>query len=111
MFHLLTSQISFRTTLGPTDGEWQNYIKASYDLLCDEKGDPPTGDSLLTKLQKHMPHWTPKQADKAVYTAVDKAHSGLIDDVSAYLFKLKKDVCIGAPGYPKYIVIGGDQQT
>ena len=41
----------------------------------------------------------------------DEAHSGSIDDVSAYLFKLKKDVCIGAPGYPKYIVIGGDQQT
>ena len=58
-----------------------------------------------------MPHWTPEGSDKVVYTTVDEAHSGSADDVSSYLFTLKKDLHIGEDGYPKYILLGGDQQT
>ena len=42
-----------------------------------------------------MPHWTPEGSDKVVYTTVDEAHSGSADDVSSYLFTLKKDLHIG----------------
>ena len=58
-----------------------------------------------------MPHWTPEGSDKVVYATVDEAHSGSADDVSSYLFTLKKDLHIGEDGYPKYILLGGDQQT
>ena len=50
-------------------------------------------------------------SDKIVYTTVDEAHSSSTDDVGSYLGKLKQDLCIGLKGYPKYVVIGGDQQT
>ena len=33
--------------------------------------------------------------DKVVYTTVDDAHSGSLDDVGIFLAKLKKDVRIG----------------
>ena len=58
-----------------------------------------------------MPHFTPeyysdKCSDKVVYTTVDQAHSGSVD-VGAFLGKLiKKDLCIGFDGYPKYVIIG-----
>ena len=79
--------------------------------IANEKNDSPDGQSLLTKLQKHMLHFTPECSDKVVYTTVDEAHSGSADDVGAFLGKLKKDLCIGVDGYPKYVIIGGDQQT
>ena len=58
-----------------------------------------------------MPHWTPDGSDKVVYTTVTKAHSGSVDDVSSYLFELRKDLHIGESGYPNYVLVGGDQQT
>ena len=58
-----------------------------------------------------MPHFTPMAPDKVVYTTVDEAHSGSLEDVGKFLAKLKKDVHIGETGYPKYVVLGGDQQT
>ena len=38
-----------------------------------------------------MPHWTSEDGDKVVYTTVDEAHSGSVDDVSSFLLTLKKD--------------------
>ena len=34
-----------------------------------------------------------------------------INDVSDYLYKLKEDLCIGKHGYPREVVLAGDQQT
>ena len=53
-----------------------------------------------------MPHFTPECSDKVVYTTVDEAHSGPADDMGAFLGKLKKDLCIGVDGYPKYRIAG-----
>ena len=36
-----------------------------------------------------MPHWTSEDGDKVVYTTVDEAHSGSVDDVSSFLLTLK----------------------
>ena len=58
-----------------------------------------------------MPQWTPEGSDKVVYTTVSEAQSGSIDDVSDYLYKLMKDLHIGEIGHPKYVLLGGDQQT
>ena len=58
-----------------------------------------------------MPNWTPKIPDKVVYTTVDEAHSGAVQDVGKFLSKLKQDLCIGKEGYPSYVILGGDQQT
>ena len=58
-----------------------------------------------------MPHWTTKCSDKVVYATVSEAHSGSTDDVGSYLFELKRDLHIGEAGYPKYVLMGGDQQT
>ena len=58
-----------------------------------------------------MQHWTPEGSDKVVYATVTEAHSGSIDDVSSYLYKLMKDLHIGDSDYPKYALVGGDQQT
>ena len=58
-----------------------------------------------------MPHFTPECSDKVVYTTVDEGHSGSGDDMGAFLDKLKKNLRIGVDGYPKYVIIGGDQQT
>ena len=67
-----------------------------------------TDQPLLTKLEKLMPHWTPEGSDKVVYTTVSEAQSGYVSD---YLYKLMKDLHIGESGYPKYVLLGGDQQT
>ena len=42
---------------------------------------------------------------------VDEAHSSSVDDVSSFQLKLKKGLHIGTNGYPKYVLVGGDQQT
>ena len=55
-----------------------------------------------------MPHWTPKGSDKVVYTTVSEAYSGSVDD---YLLEFTRDLHIGEGEYPKYILVGGDQQT
>ena len=137
MFHLLTSQVSFRknsthpfnsnhhgiATKDLTENhfkldydktEWEKFSKSTFKVICDENessSNSQTGPSLLTKLQQHMPHWTPTCSDKIVYTTVDEAHSGSADDVGSFLVKVKKDLCIGVSGYPKYVIVGGDQQT
>ena len=58
-----------------------------------------------------MLHWNPESPDNVVYATVDEAHSGSIDNVGSYLVKLKKDQHIGEEGYPKFVILGGDQQT
>ena len=63
---------------------------------------------LLSKLEKLMPHWIPEDSDKVVYATVNEAHSGSGDDVTSYLSELRKDL---QGGYPKYVLMGGDQQT
>ena len=40
---------------------------------------------IITKLENHMPHWTSETNDKTVYTTVDEAHSGSVDE---HFFKL-----------------------
>ena len=49
-----------------------------------------------------------KGRDTIVYTTVDK---GLAFEVSAYLDKLKRDLCIGKDGYPDKMTLTGDQET
>ena len=46
-----------------------------------------------------------------VYATIEEALSGSIGDIEAYLTKVKKDLHIGEPDYPKHITIAGDQQT
>ena len=58
-----------------------------------------------------MSHWTPDSSDSVVYATVDEAHSGSIEDVGTYFVKLKLYLHIGENGYPKFIFLGGDQQT
>ena len=58
-----------------------------------------------------MPDFTPKKADKVVYANVSSAQASSVNDVSAYLLQLKKDLHIGEPGYPTKCVVCGDQQT
>ena len=57
-----------------------------------------------------MSNWTPEVAEKVVYTTVDEAHSGSVQDVGKILSKLKEDLCIGKDGYPSHVILG-DQQT
>ena len=45
-----------------------------------------------------------------VYATANKVHSGSAE-VSSYLFELREDLHIEEDGYPKYVLIGGDQQT
>ena len=61
-------------------------------------------------LRPTRPIITSETHDKVVYTTIDEAHSGSVDDVSTFLLKLKRDLRIGKQGYPKYMLIGGDQQ-
>ena len=58
-----------------------------------------------------MSHWTPIKSEVVVYTTVAEAYSGSIDDVGKFVMKLKDDLKLGTDGFPKYLVIGGDQQT
>ena len=57
-----------------------------------------------------MPYWTPIVPDRVVYTTVDEAHSGSVQDVGKFLSKLKRDLCIGKEGFPSHVILG-DQQT
>ena len=58
--------------------------------LAKDENNSSDGPSMLTILQKHMPHFTPACSDKVVYTTVDEAHSGSADEVGALLAILKK---------------------
>ena len=86
MLHLLTSQISFRSSssqkfndntqnLSTTafnennftleeNVEWIKFCKCTYKA---SKTLEDTDKPLLTKLEKLMPHWTSKSSDKVVY--------------------------------------------
>lgn len=114
MLHQLTSQVSFRnnsnnpfTNKTPltklTDlkenhfkieldnKEWLNFQKSIFTIVSDDvKGNLEPIEPMITKLENHMPHWTSETNDKIVYTTVNEAHSGLVDDVSTFLIKLKK---------------------
>lgn len=67
--------------------------------------------TLMEDLRGHLPHWTPSNGDKIVYSTVDEGGSASITDVGKYLDKLKGDLHIGESGYPKKILLTGDQQT
>ena len=125
--HLLTSQVSFRHSSSQQfsdstpklskrnlkekhfnldeNSEWTKFCK------CTHKASGDADKPLLTKLQEFMPHWTSDSSDKVVYVTVSEAHSGSADDVGSYLFQVKKDLHIGEDGYPKCVLLGGDQQT
>ena len=133
MLHLLTSQVSFlhtckstqfndnesnlkaadldetNFTLNSDSSEWLKFCSSTYSATewATEETDKP----LLSRVDKLMPHWTPEGSDKVVYATVNEAHSGSADDVSSYLFELRTDLHIGEAGYPKYVLLGGDQQT
>ena len=66
--------------------------------------------TLVEDLRKHLPHWTPNTGDKIVYTTVEEAGSANINDVGNYLDTLKSDLSIGK-GFPKKVLLTGDQQT
>ena len=84
------------------------FCKFTYQANGTQEED---GKPLLTKLEKLMPHWTTEGSDKVVYATVSEARSGSADDVGSYLFELRRDLHIGEAGYPKYVLMGGDQQT
>ena len=94
--------------LDDENSEWLKSCSATYKAnQTQTESDQP----LLTKLEKLMPHWTPEGSDKVVYATVTEAYSGSVDDVSSYLLELRRDLHIGEGDYPKYILVGGDQQT
>lgn len=129
MLHLLTSQVTFRNNTCASENnisepvtvieqhfkhehdnsEWKKYSECTFTAMLDrnEQSDKP----LLYKIEQNMQHWNPDSPDNVVYATVDEAHSGSIDDVGSYLVKLKKDLHIGEDGYPKFVILGGDQQT
>ena len=136
MFHLLTSQVSFRKentdckcssqTLANIQGLkladlTENHFglvsgNEQYNIFCRSvffcmNQQHNTDMPIIITLRKFMPSWTPDKADTVVYTTIDEAYSGSIDDVGSYLVKLKSDLKLGDEGYPKYIIVGGDQQT
>ena len=124
MLHLLTSQVSFseqssaREHLSEAnflhdsnEPQWRKFVEASFNVTKNRESGAISTCSLVNELQQHLAHWTSAHSDKIVYTTVDEAHSSSTDDVGSYLGKLKQDLCIGLEGYPKYVVIGGDQQT
>lgn len=139
MFHLLTSQVTFRkreldcnckpetiaeiTSVKPSqlkekhfkldndDGQWTKFYRSVFRSVCDVTKAGSNFDSVLIALRSHMTHWTPIKRDVVVYTTVEEAYSGSCDDVSKFLVKLRKDLKIGEEGYPKYVVVAGDQQT
>ena len=138
MFHLLTSQVVFRKNPDPCtcpkeklksivriepmylkeshfsveycNGQWNKFCRGVVRTICGMFGSTEEL-SLLGSLRSRMSHWTPDKPDTIVYTTVDEAYSGSVDDVGKYLVKLKHDLKIGEEGYPKYVVVGGDQQT
>ena len=72
--------------LDKDNSEWLKFCKFTYNIQSDTEADEP----LLT-------NWTPQGSDEVVYTTVREAQSGSADDV---LFDLKKDLHVGADGYP-----------
>ena len=67
-------------------------------------------ESLIVSLRKRMPTWTPRKADNILYATIEEVYSGSFNDVGKYLVKLKNDLNIGEDGFPRYVVVGGDQQ-
>ena len=115
MLHLLTSQVSFRVNCNNAfndntslrnkadlneyhfkiehdNKEWLNFANSTFNIMFQRvvQGSSDPIQPLLTELEKHMPQWTPDVGDKIVYTTVDEAHSGSIDDVGSFLLKLKE---------------------
>ena len=61
--------------------EWKKFCDSTYKINDSERHEE-TEQPLLTKLEKHMQHWTPEGSDKVVHATVTKAYSGSTDDVS-----------------------------
>ena len=124
MFHLLTSQVTFRkheqdcitlsqiTTVthakliegyfkldtSSSDRQWTKFSRSVYHSLCEMAGNSINKcESVLIGLQRYMDNWTPVKSDIVVYTTVEEAYSGSVDDVEKFLVKLR----LGEEGYPK----------
>ena len=81
MLHLLTSQwVKFSKNV---------YTVSSSNIKDDGNFDKSQDPPLLDKLQKHTPNWTPKVPDTVVYTTVDEAHSGSIQDVGKIFVEIE----------------------
>ena len=84
------------------------FNSAVYKCMSHRAGKSDELDStLMEDLQGHLPHWTPSNGDKIVYSTVDEGGSASITDVGKYLDKLKTDLHIGEND-PKRILLTGD---
>ena len=102
----------FKLDTSSSDRQWTKFSRSVYHSVCEMAGNSINKcESVLIGLQRHMDNWTPIKSDIVVYTTVEEAYSGSVDDVGKFLVKLKGDLKIGEEGYPKYVVVGGDQQT
>jgi hypothetical protein len=98
---------------GVEDKALSEFLKALQDKGVDRQNQSPLHlkSSLLQDVQQVLPHWTPTCSDTIAYATVDIAESAKVEEVAAYLQKLKQDLHIGEEGFPEQVVVAGDQQT
>ena len=57
------------------------YTVSSSNIMDNTNFERVEESPLLDKLQKHAKNWTPKEV---VFTTVDEAHSGIVQDVGKF---------------------------
>ncbi len=105
--HTLDVEMFFPQSGSAEENSWKMYMNSVVSSIDTSLGDTPLFERICDK----MPNFTPSESDIIVPATVTCAQASSIQDVAAYLLKLKKDLRIGTSGYPKQVVIGGDQQT
>ena len=101
---------------GVSDNEksaWDDYIGSIFSVAHDrkDKGTNTIPTSFIEDLQHHLPDFSPPEPDINAFARIDLAESTSCQDISDYLMKSKADLKIGEPGFPKHLLVVGDQQT
>ena len=92
---------------------FQQFLAVCHTCALKRLSLPPIqqAHTFMEEVCSLMPHWTPCKQDNIVYVTITEAMSGDKADRESYLTKVKRDLCVGQPGYPSQITIAGDQQT
>ena len=89
------------------------FCKTTYISTMDRLSTSPThcSNTFFLSLSKYLPHWTSNSSDEFTFATIKEGQTATPNDIETYLNHLKVDLKIGSEGFPKKIMLVGDEQT
>ena len=69
------------------------------------------GGSLQDKVKYKLHSYVTKSGNKITFATIDEGHTATLTDIGKYLAKVMRDLLVGTPAGPAWVIVCGDQQT